>query len=159
MTTRIFVTTCAFVSLIAGAAAAQQQDTSKPAPVAATALANSSTEISVSGKVVSATDTELVIDTDAGKRMTFALDPTTTRATTFTAGERVTVNYHSASGGTVFQAATITVEPPAEFEPSVDETATSSSSRLPETASALPLIALLGLLATGGAVAVRIARS
>jgi hypothetical protein len=158
MKPRTFLSTCAFILLIAGAAAAQPLDTSKPAPAASAPLANSSSEIWVSGKVVSATSTELVIDTDSGQYMTFALDSATTRATSFTAGERVRVNYHSSSGGTVNRAASIAIEPPTEVEPQ-DDVTTSTSERLPETASVLPLILLLGLLALSGAVAVRIARS
>ena len=159
MKSRILMSTCAFVLLIAGAVAAQQLDTAKPAPVASTALANSSSDISVSGKVVSSTRTELVIETDAGQPMTFALDPTTTPATAFTIGERVAVKYHSTSGGTVYQASGVTVEPATELEPPVGEVETSESDRLPETASGRPLIGLLGLLAVVGAVSVRMARS
>jgi hypothetical protein len=154
------VLTCACMLLIAGVVSAQQLDTTKPKPAASTALANSSSDISVSGKVVSSTATELVIETDAGQRMTFALDPAITPAKTFTAGERVAVKYHSSSGGTVYQAASITVEPKTEVEPPVGSVTTSASDdRLPRTASALPLIGLLGLLAMVGAVSVRMARS
>jgi hypothetical protein len=159
MKSRILMSTCAFVLLIAGAVAAQQLDTTKPAPQASTALANSSSDISVSGKVVSSTRTELVIETDAGQRMTFALDPAITPATTFTAGERVAVKYHSSGGGTVYQASGITVEPATELEQPAGQVTTSDSDSLPETASALPLIVLLGLLAMFGALAVRMARS
>jgi hypothetical protein len=103
--------------------------------------------------VISATSTELVIDSDAGERMTFALDPETSEVTSFTAGERVTVRYRTSSSGTVFQAASIAVEPPVE----VDEETTLD--RLPATASSLPLTGLLGLLALGGAAALRATRS
>lgn len=151
--------TCALVFGIAGVAAAQTADPVTPAPEATTALATSDSEISVSGEVVSSTSTELVIDSDAGQRMTFALDPATTRATTFTEGERVTVQYQTASSGTVFQAASVTVEPQDTFDRDVDRVPASSSDRLPDTAGALPLIGLLGFLAVGGAVAVRLARS
>ena len=90
--------------------------------------------------------------------MTFALDPATAPGRTFTPGERVSVQYHSKSGGTVNQVASIAV-PPAEVERPVNDPTTRDSSRLPATASALPWIGLLGLLAAGGAVAVRVARS
>ena len=157
MKLRTLTLTCAFVSAIAGVAAAQPLNTTEK-PAETTALANSASDISVSGEVVSSISTELVVDTDAGSRMTFALDPKATPASSFTAGQRVTVKYHSASGGTVYQAASIAVEPPTEVE-RPDDVTTSSSDRLPDTASALPLIALLGLLAAGSAVAIRIARS
>jgi hypothetical protein len=141
---------------IAGTLAAQQVDDKKPATTSA--LANASTDIAVSGDVVSSTSTELVITTDAGKRMVFVLDPATTPATTFTVGEHVAVKYHSTSGGTVYQAANVTVET-ARTEPRENDSTSADTSALPSTASALPLIGLLGLLALGGAVAVRIARS
>jgi hypothetical protein len=150
--------TCTFMLAITGAVAAQMADTTTPAPAA---LASSNSEISVSGTVVSSTGTELVIDTDAGQRMTFALDAKTTPATTFTAGERVTVDYHTLSGGTVYHAATIALMPQAEVEPpadEVDQVDEPESETLPNTASSLPLVGLLGLLALGGAVAVRVAR-
>jgi hypothetical protein len=141
---RTLLLTCALVFGIAGIAAAQTADTITPDPEATTALATSDSQISVSGEVVSSTNTQLVIDSDAGERMTFDLDPETSDVTSFTAGERVTVRYRSSSSGTVYQAASIAVEPP---------------ERLPATASSLPLIGLLGFLALGGAAALRVARS
>jgi hypothetical protein len=161
MKCRTLLLTCAFLLLVSGAVAAQVTDTKPAAPPETTTLAATSTDISVSGKVVSSTSTELAIDTDAGQRMTFALDPKTTPVTTFTVGERVTVQYHSTSGGTVYQAASITVEAPVpvKVETQVAEVTTPASPRLPDTGSALPLIGLLGLFAVGGAVAVRVVRS
>lgn len=154
---RTLVLTCASVLTIAAAASAQQLETRKVP--ATTALAESSSDISVSGKVVSSTSTELVIDTDAGKRMTFALDPATTpAATTFKAGERVTVQYHSNSGGTVYQAASIAVQP-VGVEHREPQATTTKSDSLPRTASTLPWIGLLGLLAVSGAAIVRMVRS
>jgi hypothetical protein len=161
---RTFILTCAFTSAIAGVAAAQTADKPKD-PAATTALAAASTDISVSGKVVSSTSTELVIHTDAGRPMTFQLDPKTHPAASFTVGERVTVQYHSLSGGTVYQAASIALarydDPaePANTEPRDYEADTSTRSRLPATASVLPMIGLLGLLAVSGALVVRMARS
>lgn len=152
-TTLLLTFTLALVFGTAGLAAAQTADTVTPAPEATTALATSDSEISVSGEVISSTSTELVIDSDAGERMTFALDPETSDVATFTAGERVTVRYQTSSSGTVHQAASIAVEPPAEVE------AETTLDRLPATASRLPLLGLLGFLALGGAAALRVARS
>ena len=166
MMRKTFLLTCAFMLVIAGAVAAQTADQTAPAPAPeTTALATSNAEISVSGTVVSSTATELVIKSDDGLPMTFALDPKTSPKATFTAGERVTVQYHSLTGGTVFQAVTIDVEPAAQAEPmdkdepADSENMTSTSPRLPQTASLLPLIGLLGLLSFAGAVGVRVARS
>jgi hypothetical protein len=132
----------ALALVLAGAATAQQAQPAQPQPSSAesAALVTTTEEATVSGTVVSATSTELVIDTDAGTRMSFALDPTST--TRFAVNERVTVAYHSETGGTVRQAVRVDAEP-----------------RLPATAGSLPLIALLGLLALGGAIAVRVARA
>jgi hypothetical protein len=120
--------TCAFMLAIAGAVGAQMvatepapEPTTALAPAARTALAPSNPEIPVSGKVVSSTSTELVIDSDAGEHLTFALDPTTTPATTFAAGERVTVRYHTPSVGALHQAVSVTLEPLAEAAPVAED--------------------------------------
>lgn len=160
---KTILATCTFLTALAAVAVAQTAEAAKPT-LMTTPLATAGSEISVAGKVISSTTTELVIETDAGTRMTFALDTNTYHATAFNNGERVTVQYHSLSGGTVFHAARIGVEtspivasPMAERQ--VDEVASTYPSRLPDTASRLPLIGLLGLLAAGGAVAVRVVRS
>lgn len=130
---RIFLI-CTFALVFASAATAQPaQETSS---TESAALETTSEETTVSGTVVSATSTQLVIDSDEGERMSFALDPTST--TQFAVDDRVTVAYHSETGGTVQQAVSVAAEP-----------------SLPATAGNLPLIGLLGLLAVGGAVAVR----
>ncbi|HVS66020.1 MAG TPA: hypothetical protein VMT85_21250 [Thermoanaerobaculia bacterium] len=132
----------ALALVLAGAATAQQaQPAQQTSSAESAALETTTEETTVSGTVVSATSTELVVDTDAGTRMTFALDPTST--TRFAVNERVTVSYHSETGGTVHQAVRVDADEP----------------RLPATAGSLPLIGLLGLLAVGGAVAVRVARA
>jgi len=160
---RTLLLTSALVLTIAGAAAAQTTDTTKPATPVTADLAATTSEVSVSGKVVTSSNTELVMDSDAGQRMTFALDPKIVPAT-FTVGQRVTVQYHTLSGGTAYQASTIALDPQAKVEtqakvePQVDETTAPASHKLPRTASNLPLIGLLGLLAVGGAVAVGVAR-
>ncbi|HVS64791.1 MAG TPA: hypothetical protein VMT85_14950 [Thermoanaerobaculia bacterium] len=132
---------CALALVLAGAATAQQAQPAQlqPSSAESAALETTTEEATVSGTVVSATSTQLVIDTDAGTRMTFALDPNS--ATRFAVNERVTVAYHTETGGTVHQAVRV------------------AATRLPATAGGLPLIGLLGLLAVGGAVAVRVARA
>jgi hypothetical protein len=84
--------------------------------------------------------------------MTFALDPNT--ATSFKVGEKVTVHYQTATSGTVHQAVRVASAQTA-VTPDNDE----DTRRLPATAGTLPLIALLGLFAIGGAVALRVARA
>src|SRR5919109_5327758 len=65
------------------------------------------TERSVSGKVVSSSSNQLVIQTDDGRQMTFNVDAQSTGATGLSEGSRVTVRYHEMSGGT-FHAADVT---------------------------------------------------
>src|SRR4030095_12180144 len=152
MKRRLLLLTCVLTLLVAGAAVAQMTDTTPAKPPGTMTMAMSTPEISVSGKVVSSTSTELAIDNDRGERMTFLLDPKTAPATTFTVGDRVTVQYHARSDNTMFQAARITVEPPVKVETHVAEVTTPAPAPLPATASGLPLIGLLGFLAVGGAV-------
>ncbi len=166
MKSKTLLLTCVLMLAIAGVVAAQMPDTTPPAPATTTALATSNTEISVSGTVVSWTSSELVIDKGAGQLMTFALDPKVLPATSFNAGERVTIRYHSLSGGTVYQVSNVAVDTQprvAETQPKAEprnyEVTTPADPQLPRTASGLPLLALLGLLAAGGAVAVRVVRS
>jgi hypothetical protein len=64
------------------------------------------TERSVSGRVVSSSSNQLVIQTDDGRQMTFNVDSQSTGATGLTEGSRVTVRYHEMSGGT-FHAANV----------------------------------------------------
>jgi hypothetical protein len=152
---------CALALVLAGSVAAQEPQPAQlqPSPAESAALETTTEEATVSGTVVSATSTQLVINTDAGTRMTFALDPTST--TRFTAGERVTVEYHTETGGTVHQAVRVAAAQPAAVTPraATDSRDFDDRSSLPATAGSLPLIGLLGLLAVGGAVAVRAARS
>lgn len=145
---------------LAGIAAAQSAASAPTqVPVATTTLAADATDVTVSGNVVSSSTTALVIDSDAGQRMTFELDPEALPAASFRVGERVTVKYHSLSGGTVYRAANIVVEPKAQIEPQGIDVASAGDPPLPVTASGLPLLALLGLGALGGVVAVRVVRS
>ncbi|HSM49885.1 MAG TPA: hypothetical protein VLA75_00635 [Thermoanaerobaculia bacterium] len=160
MKLRTLIMAGAIMLALAGVVAAQTVAApSQPAPVATTTLAPATTYITVAGKVVSSTSSELVIASDAGQEMTFQLDPKAVPEASFRVGERVTVKYHSLSGGTVYQAATVVVEPPAQAAPRDYEVTTSDDPPLPQTASGLPLMALFGLLAAGGAIAVRVFRS
>lgn len=152
---KTLVVMSAFILALAGSAVGQLAETPQPAPV----LAYSGPEMSVSGVVVTSATTELVIDSDAGQRLTFALDAQTNPTRTFNNGERVNVRYHALTSGTGFHAAGIALEPLDNVETPRYDVTTSTDSSLPDTASLLPLIGLLGLFAVGGAVVLRVARS
>jgi hypothetical protein len=138
---------------------------------------------SVTGTVVSSTADSLVIDTASG-RQTFTVDASSTVPSGLMAGARVTVAYHSLSGGGMHAATVTTLAPstgsmtagsttaaPAPTaqttepttdtslpEPAPADTASTTSRELPRTASNLPALGLLGLFALGGALALRFAR-
>jgi hypothetical protein len=65
------------------------------------------TERSISGRVVTSSPTELVIQTEDGRQMTFNVDTQTMGASGLNSGSRVTVRYHELAGGT-FHAAIVT---------------------------------------------------
>lgn len=147
---------------IVGRVEAQQVEVTSPP---ATELATSDETILVKGTVVSSTSSEVVIDTDTGARLTFAVDDTTTLPTSLTAGERVHVHYHALSGGK-YHAADIAAAAFAEELDEVDVTADAQRrdpgdlrrEPLPATASPLALIGLLGLVTASGGLLIRAAR-
>lgn len=136
---------------IVGRVEAQQVEVTSPP---ATELATSDATVMVTGTVVSSTSSEVVIDTDTGARLTFAVDDTTTRPTSLTAGERVHVQYHALSGGK-YHAADIAAAALAE---ELDEVEVAADPLLPVTASPLALIGLLGLVAASGGFLIRAAQ-
>lgn len=167
MKLRTLVAGSAVLLAIAGSAVAQMASN----PEAAQTSAYSGPEMAVSGAVVSSSSTELVLDADTGKRLTFVLDGKTFPTRTFNLGERASVRYHSMIGGAGLHAAGVALEPLAKVETSAtvdtttsvetrsNDTTTANTSELPDTASALPLVALFGLLALGGAIVLRVART
>jgi len=75
--------------------------------VAALALAvplMAQAEQTASGKVVSSTPEQLVVQTDAGSQLTFNVDSQSTVPAGLNAGSRVTVTYHDMGGGTLHAA-------------------------------------------------------
>jgi hypothetical protein len=130
------------------------------------------------GEVISSNSREIVLRTKTGEARTFAVDAVSAPSTPFNVGDRVRVAYTTLPGGT-YQASNVSLWSSADLDAADDDdTMTSSSStydsnaasgtstynanqsstldaRLPDTASNLPLIGLLGLLALGGAWLVR----
>lgn len=145
----------------------------------------------VSGKVISSTPTQLVVEASNGARTTFVVDASTVPSTIMV-GDRVSVTYQSQAGGS-FRATNVTAAALADLEtsesalndsslppatsPSYDTTTTSTSTSststmadssldndlsadtLPATASNLPLVLLLGVLALGGFILRTVTRS
>jgi type IV secretory pathway VirJ component len=142
--------------------------------VAALALAvplMAQAEKTTSGKVVSSTPEQIVVQTDDGSQMTFKVDAQSTVPTGMNAGSRVTVTYHELAGG-MFHAArvaptdtgTSATTPPTTTttaqEPTPESTSTTGSSgrRMPATASPLPLVGLAGLLSLTAGLGLRALR-
>lgn len=164
---KTFVAASAFLLALAGTALGQMAETPKPI---STPMSTGS-EMSVSGAVITSNSTELVVNSDAGQRMTFVLDDKTNPSRSFNTGERVSVRYHAMTSGTSFHAAGVALEPMAKVEtqgqttgsarvePPSYGTASAEPSRLPDTASSFPLLALLGFVALSGAVLLRSTRA
>jgi hypothetical protein len=128
----------------------------------------------VTGKVISSTPTQLVLEDEAGARTTFVVDASVVPSTVMV-GDRISVSYQSQAGGS-FRATNVAIATLASNEAmpandpaypstapasptypsttsSLDTTTTDTSAdndALPATASKQPLILLLGLLAVGG---------
>jgi LPXTG-motif cell wall-anchored protein len=138
--------------------------------------------LTITGSVVSFTDTALVLDTAVGQQ-TIQLDNRTSKPAMLHVGDRVTVDFVRNSTGVMIatairpEGATTTesgvavstetgtateTAPPVESSVQTEETTTTSAtegeSALPETGSELPLAGLIGLLALAGAAGLRAAR-
>ena len=141
--------------------------------------AQSGAESTLTGTVVSATGTSLVIRGEDGTEQTFDVDTTSTIPAGLMSGSRVSVRFHNMAGGRR-HVASVTTDPapttPALSQPMPDtatqpmrETATpvarvsepapageaAMGERLPDTASGLPLLALAGLMALGAGLVLR----
>jgi hypothetical protein len=106
----------------------------------------------VSGKVMTAHDDSLVIETEAGEERAFVMDANVTVPAEASPGRRVTVTYKDPGGARTY-AVGVRLEEEA-LQPPREE-----SDPLPRTASALPLLAILGVAALVGSVALRVVRS
>jgi len=125
----------------------------------------------VSGTVVSVNDTILVVKTDSGEELTFDLDSATIRPAVVRVGSRIDVEYHAMNGRN--HAAQIRSvgdtnpsynNPPAtnyNNPPSSTPSTTSSNyqssstERLPRTASPIAMIGLTGLTALSSGLGLR----
>jgi hypothetical protein len=137
-------------------------------------------EITVSGTIVSSTPTQIVVKTADGREMTFAVDAQSTVPSGLVVSNPVTVVYHD-MGNNTFHAARVTssstttttttrteststrTEPPptSQTEPMPETTAPATGTartRMPATASNLPLVGLAGLLSLAAALGVRALR-
>jgi hypothetical protein len=133
-----------------------------------------------SGKVVSSTPEQVVVQTDDGSQMTFKVDAQSTVPTGLSAGSRVTVTYHELGGG-MFHAASVAAidagtsptmntkeAPPPRPATTTTTTApepmperattTPTPGRMPATASPLPLVGLAGLLSLTAGLGLRALR-
>ncbi len=69
-----------------------------PRPSSTSSKKSTSATHSISGTLVSSTDTSLVIKTKAGKEMTFAMDQKTSKPAQMKDGDSLTVRYMSENG-------------------------------------------------------------
>ena len=139
-----------------------------------------SSGLTASGSVASWNDDEIVLRTATGMTH-FKLLPDTTGVTTFTEGQRLTIDFTRNEQG-VLIAQQVRTEGTADLNPpgittpgaaaagaevgaavtdttttmeTTTESTTETTDSLPETGSKAPLVGLLGLLALGGAAALR----
>jgi LPXTG-motif cell wall-anchored protein len=115
------------------------------------APATSSTPATFTGTVVSHEGMTIVVKNDDGREMTFTHDSGLSLPWNLKPGDRVSVEYTTTSNG--HQATGVTAAAPAS--------ASSSEENLPQTASPLPLLALIGtaLLGTGAVIWYRASRA
>jgi len=135
------------------------------------------TTSTISGTLVSSSTESVVVRTDAGVKSTFTVDDGTALPANMTPGDRVTVEYHMLDGG-VYLASRLALEEgsgtpsrsgasgsdsalPASAETpeaaggTGSPTSSESGGELPRTASPLPLIAGIGVLAILAALGLR----
>lgn len=161
--------------MLAGAALAQAATTPSADPMGTSPEKSVGTASlqSVDGKVISSSASSLVVETDAGKRLTFDVDSASAQPASLAAGDRVTVRYRSTAGiqhaddvtlaaaaPIAATASTSSTSPPASATESTAAapSTTADAAGLPRTASPLPLILLVGTLAALVAFGVHLSR-
>jgi hypothetical protein len=160
--------------MLAGPAIAQSDSSvSQPQP------AGSSTSSFASGKVLSTSASELMIADDTGVQQKFVLDGSTALPATVNTGDRVDVEYMTEADGQLHavkvenrstEAPAGGTQPPASMNTSGAAKGTGvadsqagqgeavpPSNEMPRTASPLPLVALIGVLAIAAALTLRVA--
>lgn len=112
----------------------------------------------VMGTVVSISPASLVVKMAGGDQMIFIRDMSSRVPTTLSAGDAIRVDYETPEPGT-FHATNVAIETAASNSAPVSQGATpNESTSMPKTASPLATVGLLGALALGGALAVRMIR-
>jgi hypothetical protein len=135
--------------------AAAQYETPSPQAAPSTDMTRS-----VMGTVVSVSDNSLVVKTESGDQMIFTRDASSVIPIMVSAGSAVRVDYETPQPG-VFHVSTVIMDTGASDRTSQQEATGSTTPQatgtemetMPKTASPLPLVGLLGLMALGGAVA------
>jgi hypothetical protein len=131
--------------------------------LAGNALAQGTSEISVSGTVVSSDENLLVIRTDAGQEMTFDVEPSTLTVNRPPAGQRIEVKYEVDNGrNRLVRIVTDGAGSTGGSGARTSDLGTTTNARdsagrdMPATASPLALIALGGIAALGSGTALRV---
>ena len=164
---RILLTAMVAGLLPAAAALAQTTNPAYPtnppansaAPMATTAPAGQM-PATVTGKVISSTSVETVVETDSGQRLSLATD-TATSMPTLSTGDRVNVRYSTTLNGSYHaENISLSTTTPSDHTISTPPVAVVTTTprapvktSLPKTAGSLPLVTLIGALAGLGAAA------
>jgi len=113
------------------------------------------------GTVVSSSPTELVIEAEGGARHRFEVDTRTVVSGELKPGTRVSVEYAPLSGQRRLATRVSTAGGPSSGTSALgssDEPGGTADPELPATASPIPLVGLVGLVALAGAVTLRLWR-
>ncbi len=152
---------------LAGPVLAQSDQTQKDQGQMSTATSGSpSTTTSVTGSVVSSSDTELVVDTPTGRQRFVVVAGASDVPANLAAGTQVTVEFRTS--GDQRQVSRVTTSISSRTSPGTSPYDSRSSSGtsasgdrdadLPATASPVGLVGLLGLLSLGGSAVLRARR-
>ena len=163
------------LGLLAVAASAQSGSSSYPPATSSTAPSSmasstdsSATALTVNGKIISSSPTSLVVQTDAGTRLTLVVDSVSTQPPALAMGDHVTLRYTAVGGAyhadsvallpnpvasNTMTSNTMTTPPVADTTYNNDANSASSTStattrrgKLPKTASHMPLVLVMGAI-------------
>ncbi len=171
------------LGLLAVAASAQTGSSSYPPATTSTAPSSmatsadsSATALTVNGKVISSSPTSLVVQTDAGTRLTLVVDSVSTQPPVLAMGDHVTLRYTAVGGAyhadsvvllpNPVASNTMATPPVADTTYSNDANSASSTSaaaprstKLPKTASHLPLVLVMGAITAALGYGIHLTRS